>query len=267
MVRILGILNVTRDSFSDGGRFLEPAAALDRARQLLADGAAAIDVGAESTHPDAEAVSAEEELRRLQPVVERLLADGVRVSVDTVKPAVMRQAGRWGVHFLNDVGGMRDPDCIAAAAATDATVIAMFARTDGGRAVRGPGAAGTVLDEIEHFAAGRLQALAAAGIDRSRVVLDPGMGFFLGDGPEPSLVVLRGLPRLQRLGLPLLVSVSRKSFLGALTGRAAAERGAATLAAELFAARQGVHWIRTHEPGPLRDGLRVQQVLEGGGNA
>lgn len=260
MVRIFGILNVTRDSFSDGGRYLEPGAALAQARKLQADGASVIDVGAESTHPDAEDVPAAEELHRLEPVVRPLLAAGMEVSVDTVKAEVMRAVQEWGVHWLNDVHGMRDPASIAAATAGRAKVIVMYSRSSGPRAQR-QGTSGDVVAEAETFLGARVAALTRSGIARERIVLDPGMGFFLGDGPGPSLAVLRQLPRLRQLGLPLLVSVSRKSFLGAVTGRGAGQRASATLAAEVWAALQGVDYIRTHEPLALCDALAVLRAL------
>jgi dihydropteroate synthase type 2 len=260
MVGLFGILNVTADSFSDGGRWLEPAAAIAHGRELHAGGADVVDVGAESTHPDAGPVPAEVEIERLLPVVQGLRAAGVPVSVDTRKPEVMRELGRRDVQFLNDVAGFRSAAAVAAAAAGRARLVVMFAR-DHTR----DGAIGEaeLLAAIEAFFADRVAALTAAGVDRSRIVLDPGMGLFLGPLPGPSLVVLQALPRLRAFGLPLLVSVSRKSFLGALTGRGVRERGAATLAAELFAAEQGVDWIRTHEPRALRDALAVWGALRG----
>lgn len=261
MVRIFGILNVTRDSFSDGGRFLEPGAALRHARELRVAGADVIDVGAESTHPDSEAVDAALELRRLEPVVRSLVAEGIAVSVDTAKAEVMRAASAWGASFLNDVGGMRDPACVEAAAAGTSGVVVMFSRAVGPRAQRlGKGGEG-LLEEIGAFFADRLRALERAGVARDRMVLDPGLGLFLGTGPEPSVTVLARLGELRRFGVPLLLSASRKSFLGELTGRPVDRRGAASLAAELWAALQGVDWLRTHEPGPLRDGLAVLRAV------
>lgn len=261
-MRTFGIVNVTRDSFSDGGRWLEPAAAIGRAERLWRDGADVIDVGAESTHPDAEDVSAGEEIARLTPVVTALLAAGMQVSVDTVKPAVMRAMTRLGVQWINDVAGLRDPEAIAAVAAAPATrVVVMFSRAAGPRAERTTAGVDGLLDAIEAFFAERLATLAAAGIGRDRIVFDPGMGFFLGADAAASLCVLRSLPRLRRLGQPLLVSVSRKSFLGALTGRAVGERGPATLAAELWAYEHGVDFLRTHEVGALRDAVAVRSAL------
>ncbi|MBX3462473.1 MAG: dihydropteroate synthase [Planctomycetes bacterium] len=263
MVSVFGIVNVTRDSFSDGGRFLEPQAAIDHAEGLLAAGADVIDVGAESTHPDAEPVAAAEEVRRLEPVVGALLQRRAVVSVDTWKPEVMRSMARLGVHWLNDVRGFRTPGALEAAAAAPSHVrfVVMHARQPGPRAERRERGPEGLLGEIEVFLRERLAAFAAAGIGGERLVLDPGMGFFLGAGAAPSLAVLRHLPRLRRHGVPVLVSVSRKSFLGELAGRSPAGRGAATLAAELWAVRSGADFVRTHDVAALRDACRVERAI------
>lgn len=263
MVSIFGIVNVTRDSFSDGGRWLEPAAAIAHAERLLADGADVIDLGAESTHPDAEDVDAAEEIRRLTPVATALLQRGVQVSVDTCKPEVMQALMALGVHWLNDVHGFRAASALAAATAAPPSVrfVVMFSRSAGPRAERRPAAAADVIAEVQAFFAERLAAFAAAGIGPERLVFDPGMGFFLGRDAAPSLAVLRQLPALQRAGVPLLVSVSRKSFLGELTGRPVAERGPATLAAELWAARHGAAYLRTHDVGALRAALTIERAI------
>lgn len=264
MTGVFGIVNVTRDSFSDGGRYLDPAAAIERALALVADGADVIDVGAESTHPDAETVPAEVEIARLTPVVAALARRGIAVSVDTNKPEVMAAMSRCGVHWLNDVAGFRSAAAVAAAAGSTARLVVMFARNRGARASRTVEADDDVVAAAIAFFAERLEALRAAGIARERIVLDPGMGFFLGPGAGPSLRMLQRLPELRTFGLPLLVSVSRKSFLGELTGRGPTERAAATLAAELFAVRRGADWIRTHDVRALRDGLAVERALGGG---
>ncbi|HEU4418958.1 MAG TPA: dihydropteroate synthase [Planctomycetota bacterium] len=260
-----GIVNVTRDSFSDGGRFLRPEAALEHANRLLADGADVLDVGAESTHPDAEDVSADEELRRLQPVVEQLLERGATVSIDTCKPVVMRAMTALGVHWLNDVGGFRHPAAMEAAAAAPAKVrfVVMFSRSQGPRAGRPDADAAPVLRELHAFFAERLQSFAAAGIARERLVFDPGMGFFVGRTAAPSLEILKRLSELRAFGVPLLVSVSRKSFLGEVTGRPVAERGPATLAAELWALRNGASFVRTHDVAALRAAWAVEQAIAG----
>jgi dihydropteroate synthase type 2 len=228
MVSVFGILNVTRDSFSDGGRFLEPAAALAHAEALLAAGADVIDVGAESTQPDAEDVPADVELARLLPVVDALVARGAQVSVDTSKPEVMTAVAARGAGWLNDVAGFRSPAAVAAAAGCSARLVVMHARQASPRASRQAGAtAGDVVAAAAAFFEERIAALAAAGVARERIVLDPGMGFFLGPDAAQSLAMLRGLASLRRFGLPLLVSVSRKSFLGQLSSRAAGRRSAA----------------------------------------
>jgi len=267
-VQILGILNITRDSFSDGGWYLAPDRALAHARQLVADGADIIDIGAESTHPDAEDVPAAEEIARLVPVIAALRADGVRVSVDTYKPAVMRAVLDLGVELINDVTALREPDAIAAVRDSSARIILMHSTASGARAERADADPGTIMERIIAFFEQRIAVLEAGGIRRERLVLDPGMGFFLGRDPALSLVVLRSLPQLAALGLPLCVSTSRKSFIGAVLGGATAprpveQRSAGTLATELWAALHGVQYVRTHEVGALRDALRMWKALQG----
>ena len=261
MTSVFGILNVTRDSFSDGGMWLEPWAAIARGRDLHAAGADVIDVGAESTSPGSEQVPAAVEIARLAPVVKALQAASIAVSIDTSKPEVMAAMGLMGVDWLNDVSGFRSEAAVAAAAATNARLVVMFSRSKGPRAEQIDRDADGLLEEIEGFFVQRIAALTRAGVERSRIILDPGMGYFLGTGPESSLCVLRNLPRLRQLGFPLLVSVSRKSFLGAISGRPIAERGPVSLAAEIFAAANGADWLRTHDPRALRDGLSIWQAL------
>jgi dihydropteroate synthase type 2 len=263
MVRTFGIVNVTRDSFSDGGRYFDPQAAIVHGEQLLAAGADVLDIGAESTHPDAERVDAAEELRRLHGVVPALLAVGARISIDTCKPTVMRAMTGLGVHWLNDVDGFRQPESLAAAAAAPAHVrfVVMFQRGAGPRAARPELGTDGLLAAIEAFAVERVRAFAAVGVARSRLVFDPGMGFFLGRTAAPSLHVLRHLGRLRGNLGELLVSVSRKSFVGEIAGRPPAERGPATLAAELWAARAGVDWIRTHDVEALRAAWAVEAAI------
>jgi dihydropteroate synthase type 2 len=234
------------------------------ARTLLADGADVLDVGAESTHPDSQPVTAAEEIARLQPVVGELVRSGASVSVDTCKPEVMRAMTALGVHWLNDVHGFREPGSLAAAAAAPRHVrfVVMFSRGTGARAESPQRDAAGLQDEMHAFFAERLTAFEAAGVARERLVIDPGMGFFLGATGAPSLSALKHLPELTRYGVPLLVSVSRKGFLGQITGRAVSERGPGTLAAELWAVRQGAAFVRTHDVRALRDALRTQQAIE-----
>lgn len=265
-MRILGILNITRDSFSDGGRYLSSATALAHARQLLADGAAIIDVGAESTHPDAETVSAAEEIARLAPVMRALKAEGATVSVDTHKPAAMRAMIALGADFINDVTALRDPEAVAAVRDADVRLILMHSTATTARAERQDVDAETIVEHVCTFFERRLAELESAGVARERVVLDPGMGFFLGRDPAVSLAVLRNLPRLQALGRPVCVSTSRKSFIGALLGspaqpRPADQRAAGTLATELWALAQGVDYTRTHDVRALRDAATLWHAI------
>ncbi|GAB4146631.1 MAG: dihydropteroate synthase [Planctomycetota bacterium] len=262
-MRIFGIVNVTGDSFSDGGRYLDPEAAIAHAEELVRQGAHVIDVGAESTNPRGADVPSEIEIARLRPVVSRLCAAGVEVSVDTVKPAVMREAIALGASWINDVSGMRDMDAVAAVADSTVGVVAMFAKGSGRRAEPVDSDPERVVDEALAFLEDRAGVLVRAGVSEDRIVLDPGMGMFLGRGAAPSLAVLRSMDRFRSLGFPLMVSVSRKGFLGEITGRGVGQRGAATLAAEIWAMERGVDWIRTHDPGALRDASLVFDALRG----
>jgi len=262
MTTILGILNITEDSFSDGGRYLDPAAAIAQGRALAADGAGVLDIGAASSNPDSRPVPPQIEIARLQAVLPAL--DGIPLSIDTFSPPVQRWALTRNVTYLNDIQGFADPALYPALAASSAQLIVMHSVQDRGAATRVDVPPEAIMDRLFRFFDARLAALEAAGIARDRLILDPGMGFFLGTDPQTSLTVLRHLPSLKaRFALPLLVSVSRKSFLRRLTGRDAAGSAAATLAAELFAIRQGADYIRTHAPGPLRDAALLDKALEG----
>lgn len=262
MPTLFGILNVTADSFSDGGKYLDPETAIAHAHDLMAQGADVIDVGAASSHPDAADVGAAEEIRRYEAVIPALVDAGIPVSIDSFEPEVHRRALGWGVQYLNDIQGFPDASVYPALAASDVKLIAMHGVQGRGRAKRLDVPAGEIWDRLFAFFDDRLAALDAAGIARDRLILDPGMGFFLGAAPEPSLEVLRHIARLEaRYGLPVLVSVSRKSFLRRMTGRDVAEIGPATLAAEIYLAESGIACIRTHAPGPLRDALAVRAAL------
>jgi dihydropteroate synthase type 2 len=260
MTTILGILNITDDSFFDGGKYLDPAAAIAQAKALTADGADVLDIGAASSNPDSKGVPPELEISRLESVLPAL--GGMALSIDTFSPTVQRWALEQGITYLNDIQGFPDPALYPALAASSAKLIVMHSVQERGAATRVPVPPGEIMDRIDRFFDSRLAALEAAGIARDRLILDPGMGFFLGSDPEASFTVLRRLPELRRrFALPLLVSVSRKSFLRRITGKSAAESGPASLAAELFAVRQGADYIRTHAPGPLKDALLLAKTL------
>lgn len=260
MTQVLGIVNITRDSFSDGGAAFGTEAALRHAEQLLADGADVLDLGAESTHPDSEDVSASEEMRRLAPVLERLVADGVRCSVDTWKPDVMRFAIERGATMVNDVRGMQDPAAIAAVAGEDVDVIVMHSVSSTGRAQRQDTA--PTPQAIAAFLTERTAALSAAGHDPARVVIDPGMGFFLSKDPQVSLAVLRRIDLLRATGQRVLIATSRKSFLGDLLGRPVDQRGAGTLATELWAWQRGADYVRTHDVRQFVDARMIFAALQ-----
>jgi dihydropteroate synthase type 2 len=259
---LLGIVNVTEDSFSDGGRYIERDAALSHARVLAAQGADVIDLGAAASNPDAKPVSPELEIERLAPLVDALAGDGLSLSIDSFAPETQCWALARGVKYLNDVQGFARPEIYPALAASQCRLIVMHALQGAGQVDREERTPDVVFDRILAFFEARIAALCAAGIARHRLILDPGMGFFLGGNPEISFFVLRRISELKKtFDLPVLVSVSRKSFLRAVTGRAPADSGPATLAAELFAVGQGADYVRTHEPAPLVDALAVMQSL------
>jgi dihydropteroate synthase len=261
---LVGILNITEDSFSDGGRYLDPAAAIAQARRLVAGGADIVELGAAASNIAAKPVSAEAEIRRLEPVIATLKRDGVPLSIDTFQIETQLFALARGVDYLNDIQGFPDAAIYPDLAATRCRLVVMHAAQGRGRARTLDLGPEEVWRHIHDFFAERIPQLERAGIGRERLILDPGMGLFLSSQPEASLRVLRGLEELKRtFGSPILVSVSRKSFLARLTGRGdAAALGAATLAAELYAARHGADLIRTHDPAALRDALRVSEALD-----
>ena len=272
--QILGILNLTADSFSDGGRFLDPDAALAHAQRLRADGADLIDVGAESSHPRATAVADAVEISRLTPVVTALKQSGARVSVDTYKPVVMRRMLELGVDMINDVTGFANAESVRVVRDSGVQLIVMHAvhtldsnlRPLTARAEHFPVSPGMIVTRVEKFLGDRIATLLAADIAPQRLILDPGMGVFLGSDPLASVAVLKSLPRLRKLGYPLCICTSRKSFLAGVGGGGhpapPAERGPATLATELFAAAKGVEYVRTHDVRALTDALAIWNELQ-----
>jgi dihydropteroate synthase type 2 len=261
-MKILGILNITSDSFSDGGRYLEPGAALFHAQAMAQVGADIIDIGAASSNPSAQAVAPEVEIARLSAVLPELKAKGLSLSIDSFSTEVQRWAIGQGVDYLNDIHGFPDAGLYPELAKSEARLIVMHMVQERGVAVRTEVPSAEIFDRVTAFFDARLKALTDAGIARDRLILDPGMGQFVGTDPENSLILLRRLPELKaRYGLPLLVSVSRKGFLRKLVNRPALEAGAASLAAELFAEANGADYIRTHAPGALKDGLKVLKTI------
>ncbi len=259
---VMGILNVTPDSFSDGGRYLDPQAALSHARQMLAEGATFIDVGGESTRPGAAAVSSDEEIRRVAPVIEALRREtSALISVDTSKPEVIRAAAAAGAHLINDVRGLCLPGALEAAAATDCAVCLMHMRGEPGTMQHNPVYV-DVVSEVRGYLRQRVTACAAVGIRRERIVLDPGFGF--GKTAAHNLELMRRLPELLQDSLPVLMGMSRKSTLGILTGRAPDERLAGSLALALLAAQSGACILRVHDVAATVDVLKVLAAVRGG---
>lgn len=254
--RVMGILNVTPDSFSDGGRFGAPEAAFARAVQMATEGADLIDVGGESTRPGAVAVPVAQELDRVLPIVERIARElDVCVSVDTSTPAVMREAAATGAHLLNDVRALRRPGALEAARDAGLPVCLMHMSGEPDTMQQDPQYA-DVVAEVCAFLQARVEACVAAGIPRDRLLLDPGFGF--GKTLEHNLELLRRLDVLAATGLPVLAGLSRKSMIGALLGgRPVGERLHGSVAAAMVAAMRGACILRVHDVGPTVDALRV----------
>jgi dihydropteroate synthase len=261
---IFGVLNITADSFSDGGVWLDPEAALTQAHALVEQGAHVVDIGAVASNPDAMAVPIAEEIRRLDPVITALHARGAAVSVDSFRPQTQLYALSRGVAFLNDIHGFPYSEIYSDLAGAASRLIIMHSVHGPAHISRADIPVGDIMDTILRFFEQRVRALAQAGIARSRMILDPGMGYFLGADPARSFAALAGVGRLRAaFGLPVLIAVSRKSFLRAVTGRANPEAaGPATLAAELYAALEGVEYIRTHDVAALRDALRIIAAIK-----
>lgn len=254
--KIVGVVNITSDSFSDGGLYLQPEKALAHARQLAFDGADVIELGAASSHPDAAPVSSEEEISRLTPVLAGLYGLGVMLSVDTTQREVQKFAIASGIRILNDIRGFPTSDDHFALAASHCTLVVMHSISGRYKADRIPTDPNTVYESMCEFFYNRLASLTSAGVAREHIIIDPGMGFFLGSNPESSLAILAHLAALRReFDLPLMVSVSRKSFLRNLMPLANCDLQSRTLAAEIFVAQQGVDYIRTHNVSALRQAL------------
>lgn len=258
--RVMGILNVTPDSFSDGGRYLDPAAALARARQMVAEGAAIIDVGGESTRPGAAAVAVEEEIARVVPVIEALAAEiPVPVSVDTSKPEVMRAAVAAGAGLINDVRALQQPDALAAAAELQVPVCLMHMQGEPRTMQQAPHYA-DVVAEVREFLAQRVAACVAAGIARERILLDPGFGF--GKTLAHNLSLLKHLPVLHELGQPLVVGMSRKSMIGAVLDAPLEERLYGSLAVAALGAWLGAAIVRVHDIKASADALKMVAAVQ-----
>jgi dihydropteroate synthase len=251
---VMGVLNITPDSFSDGGQFLAPERALAQARRMIAEGADIIDIGAESTRPyGAAPISADEELQRLQPILADVVSLGIPVSIDSMKSAIVAWALDAGATLANDVWGLqRDPDMAGLLAARHCPVVIMHNRDRADAGI-------DIMADIAGFFARSLDLATKAGISRENIVLDPGIGF--GKTPEQSMMVLARLDQLRSFGLPLLVGASRKRFISSVSPSEPDQRLGGSIAAHLIAAKAGARIIRTHDVSETVQALRVAAAI------
>ncbi|MGQ0698754.1 MAG: dihydropteroate synthase [Panacagrimonas sp.] len=257
--RVMGVLNLTPDSFSDGGRWASVEAAVARARQMVEEGADFIDVGGESTRPGAQAVSEQEELDRVIPVIERLRLDAdCVISIDTMKPAVMKVACAAGAQLINDVNALRAPGAMAVAVSTGAAVCLMHMQGEP-RTMQAAPTYDDVLIEVGAFLEASAEACVAAGLAHDAIVLDPGFGF--GKTVPHNLRLLAGMETLCGLGYPVLVGLSRKSMFGRICGAAVDQRMPASIAAATAAVLGGATIVRAHDVRETRDAVRVASAI------
>jgi dihydropteroate synthase len=261
MAKLMGVVNVTPDSFSDGGLYLDPEAAIAHGRELVAAGAEILDVGGESTRPGAEVVGEAEELQRVVPVVEGLSDAGCRISVDTSKARVAEAALGAGAEIVNDVTALRgDPAMASVCAERGATVVLMHMLGEP-RTMQDDPRYGDVVAEVKAFLAERLEFAVAAGIAEERVWLDPGIGF--GKTAAHNMELLRRLGELRDLGRPLVIGASRKSFIGRVDGSAAGERLGGTIASSVLAVAEGAAVLRVHDVAEMSQALAVTAAILG----
>jgi len=256
---VMGVVNVTPDSFSDGGLYLDPEDAIRQARRMAAEGARIIDVGGESTRPGAEPVDIGEELERVIPVVEALVAEiDLPISVDTSKPDVMRAAIAAGASMINDVLALQEPGALDTVAGSSVAVCLMHMQGKP-RTMQAAPRYDDVVRDVHHFLVERVRACEIDGMDRSRLVVDPGFGF--GKTLEHNLALLAALGEFSRDGLPVLAGLSRKSMIGQLTGRPAGERLAGSVALAALAVEHGAAIVRAHDVAQTVDAVRIAAAL------
>lgn len=255
--RVMGIVNLTPDSFSDGGRWASPHAAIDHASQLIREGADILDIGAESSRPGAQPLSDDEEWMRLEPVLQEVVRWQVPVSVDTYRAATMRRALELGVDIINDIWGLRQPGALESVQASRCGVCVMHMHGEPQTMQREP-MSGDAVDQVVHFLRERLDVLQAAGVADARICLDPGIGF--GKTVAHNFALLREQHQLLDLGFPLLAAWSRKSSLGAVTGLQVQDRLVPSVAAAVLAVERGAHLVRVHDVAATVAALQVWQA-------
>ena len=252
---VMGILNITPDSFSDGGQYLSLDSALSRAEQMIADGVDIIDIGAESSRPGAQPLSLNEELARLMPVIYALRDCGKALSIDTYKPEVMREALLAGADMINDISGFQAPESVAAVAGSDAGLCVMHMQKSPAVMQQQPEYQ-DVYQDVKSFLASRTQSLLQAGIAREQICIDPGFGF--GKTLDHNISLFHAIGTLQaELSMPMLVGVSRKTMIGQITGKPVEKRGAGSIAAAVIAASRGAKILRVHDVAETVDALKV----------
>jgi dihydropteroate synthase len=255
MSKVMGIVNVTPDSFSDGGAFLDPRAAVAHGYRLVAEGAAILDVGGESTRPGARPVDEQTELRRVVPVLEELVQTGAQISIDTFKPAVARAALERGVTLVNDVTGLRHGPQLAQLAAEHGAQLCIMHSVGDPTTMQDDPRYDDVVGEVRAFLERQLEVAIAEGVPRERVLLDPGIGF--GKRIDHNLALLQRLDEIVDIGCPVLVGTSRKGFLGAIAGRDGQQRLGGTIATNVLALERGASVFRVHDVAPVADALAV----------
>lgn len=258
---LMGIVNITPDSFSDGNQYLQTETAIAHAKQLIADGADILDLGAESTRPGALPVALDEELRRLLPVIEALHELNVPLSIDTFKPEVMRAVLRAGADMINDIAGFQNPASIAAVADSDCGLCVMHMQGEP-RTMQASPHYHDVKAEVRHFLQQRVQALLAAGVQPERIMLDPGLGF--GKTAAHNYTLLRDLEQIQLDSYPWLIGLSRKSMIGHVVNKEPQQRVAGSIAGMLAAVARGAAVVRVHDVAESADALKVWQAVEQG---
>jgi dihydropteroate synthase len=258
---VMGVLNVTPDSFSDGGRFDTPERAVQRALEMVAEGAAIIDVGGESTRPGAAPVSVDEELRRVIPVIEHIRAQTpVIISVDTLKTEVMQAAAKAGAGLINDIRALQNPGALEAAVASGCAVCLMHMQGEP-RTMQANPTYSDVVSEVKAFLVKRVQACRSAGMSVDRIVIDPGFGF--GKTADHNLELLHRLPELVDEGVPVLVGLSRKSTIAKLLGDPARDRLPASIAMAVIAAMKGARIVRVHDVAATVDAMKIVSAVKG----
>lgn len=259
-IKVMGVLNVTPDSFSDGGFYTNHDKAVDHAKKMIEEGAAIIDIGGESTRPGAQRISVQEELDRVMPVLEILLQEfPVAISVDTSKPDVMREVLRAGASMINDICALQEPGALEVFAQSNASVCLMHMQ-GAPQTMQCDPHYNDVVSEIKDFLIHRIQICEAAGVDRSQIIVDPGFGF--GKNMAHNLSLLKHLDQFRELGVPILAGLSRKSTIGALLDAPVTERLYGSLAAAVIAAWQGAHILRVHDVKPTVQALQILHAVQ-----